>query len=50
MKNELAWIYHLNDVTTTVTKQRIHILNLSLFEMRMKNLKKKVSWVEWWVI
>ena len=50
MKNKLAWIRDLNDVTTTVTEQRVHILSLSLFEVRITNLKKKVSWAELWVI
>jgi len=50
MKNKLAGVNYLDYITATVTKQRIHVLNLSLFEMRITNLKKKVSWAEWWVI
>jgi len=50
MKNKLAGVNDLNDITATVTKQRIHNPSLSLFKLRMTGFKKKVSRVEWLVI
>jgi len=50
MKNKLAGVNDLDDITATVTKQRIHNPSLSPFKLRMTYLKNKVSGVEWFVI
>jgi len=47
MKNDLAGIHDLDDVTATIAEQRIHFLNLSRFEVRKTNLKRRISWAEW---
>jgi len=28
MKNKLAWIYSFDDITATITKPRVHVVNL----------------------
>ncbi len=41
MKDELAWIYDLNRIPATITKQMIHDFNLT--NQEMSTLKSKVS-------
>ena len=50
MKNKLAGVDDLDDITATITEQRIHNPSLSPFELRMAGFKRKVSSVEWLVI
>ena len=41
MKDELAWIYGLNRIAATITKQTIHDFNLT--NQETTKLKRKVS-------